>query len=85
MSKGQWAFRPAVMTRAIKAAEKAGKLVVGTKIDSVDCIVDNALVMTDADGKPVDREKHHLTSGQDARLLACRLVRPASHGPTRLR
>jgi len=35
MSKGQWAFRPAVMTRAIKAAEKAGKLVVGTKIDSV--------------------------------------------------
>jgi hypothetical protein len=25
MSKGQWAFRPAVLTRAIKAAEKAGK------------------------------------------------------------
>ena len=35
MSKGQWAFRPAALTRTIKAAEKAGKVVVGTKIDSV--------------------------------------------------
>jgi hypothetical protein len=35
MSKGQWAFRPAVLTCAIKAAEKAGKVVVGTEIDSV--------------------------------------------------
>jgi hypothetical protein len=35
MSKGQWAFRPAVMTRAIKAAEKVGKVVIGTEIDSV--------------------------------------------------
>jgi hypothetical protein len=35
MSKGQWAFRPAVMTRAIKAAEKAGKDGVGAEIDSV--------------------------------------------------
>jgi hypothetical protein len=35
MSKGQWAFRPAVLTRAIKAAEKAGKNVVRAAIDSV--------------------------------------------------
>jgi hypothetical protein len=35
MSKGQWAFRPAVLTRAIKAAEKAGKSVLGAEIDSV--------------------------------------------------
>jgi hypothetical protein len=35
MSKGQWAFRPAVLTRAIKAAEKAGKNVLGAEIDSV--------------------------------------------------
>ena len=35
MSKGQWAFRPAVVTRAIKAAEKVGKVVIGTEIDSV--------------------------------------------------
>jgi len=35
MSKGQWAFRPAVLSRAIKAAEKAGKKVLGAEIDSV--------------------------------------------------
>jgi hypothetical protein len=35
MSKGQWAFRPGVLTRAIKAAEKAGKSVLGAEIDSV--------------------------------------------------
>ena len=35
MSKGQWAFRPAALTRAIKAAEKAGKNVVGAEINSV--------------------------------------------------
>jgi hypothetical protein len=35
MSKGRWAFRPAALTRAIKAAEKAGKDVMGAKIDSV--------------------------------------------------
>ena len=35
MSKSQWAFRPAVLTRAIKAAEKAGKNVLGAEIDSV--------------------------------------------------
>ena len=35
MSKGRWAFRPAALTRAIKAAEKAGKDVVGAEIDSV--------------------------------------------------
>jgi hypothetical protein len=35
MSKGQWAFRPAALTRAIKAAEKAGKNVVEAEIDSI--------------------------------------------------
>ena len=44
-------------------------------------VVDGALVMTDETGKPVDSEKHHLTSGQDARLLACRLVRGRRTGP----
>jgi hypothetical protein len=34
MSKGRWAFRPAALTRAIKAAEKAGKTVAGVEIDS---------------------------------------------------
>jgi len=45
------------------------------------CIVDNALVMTDADGKPVDNEKHYLIPGEDARLKACRLVRRGRTGP----
>jgi len=35
MSKGQWAFRPAALISAIKAAEKAGKDVVGAEIDPV--------------------------------------------------
>ena len=33
MSKGQWAFRPTEVTRAIKAAEKAGKTVAEADID----------------------------------------------------
>jgi hypothetical protein len=45
------------------------------------CVVDGCLVMTDANGKPVDNEKHRLASGQDARLLACRLVRRRRTGP----
>jgi hypothetical protein len=45
------------------------------------CIVDNAVVMTDADGKPIDAEKHPLASGQDPRLLACRLLRRRRTGP----
>ena len=48
-------------------------------------VVDGALVMADADGKPVDSEKHTLTPGEDAKLKACRLVRRASYGSTRLR
>ena len=39
------------------------------------CVVDNAVVLTDQDGKPIDDTKHHLDPGQDARLLACQLVR----------
>ena len=45
------------------------------------CVVDGCLVMTDAAGKPVDAEKHTLAPGQDARLLACRLVRGRRTGP----
>ena len=33
MSKSQWAFRPTEVTRAIKAAEKAGKTVAEVDID----------------------------------------------------
>ena len=46
------------------------------------CVIDNAVVMTDADGKSVDSEKHTLTPGEDAGLKACRLVRQRrSTGP----
>ena len=44
------------------------------------CVVDGYLVMTDQSGKPVG-EKHTLAPGQDARLLACRLVRGRRTGP----
>src|SRR5262249_17750284 len=39
------------------------------------CVVDNAVVLTDAEGKPINSEKHQLAPGQDAKLVACRLVR----------
>ena len=38
-------------------------------------VIDNAVVLTDAAGKPINGEKHHLAPGQDAHLLACRLIR----------
>jgi len=39
------------------------------------CVGDNAVVLSDAVGKPINGEKHHLAPGQDAHLLACRLIR----------
>ena len=38
------------------------------------CVVDNAVVLTDADGRPINSEKRHLGPGDDARF-SCRLVR----------
>jgi hypothetical protein len=38
-------------------------------------VVDNAVVLTDADGKPVDSEKRYLNPGDDARAIACVMVR----------
>jgi GIY-YIG catalytic domain len=35
MSKGVWAFRPAALTRAVKAAQEAGLTVADSKIDPV--------------------------------------------------
>jgi len=39
------------------------------------CVVDNSVVLTDADGKPIGDEKRHLNPGDDARLIACQMVR----------
>jgi len=38
-------------------------------------IVDNAVVMTDQDGKPLDDSKYHLGPKDDPRLIACVLTR----------
>jgi hypothetical protein len=38
------------------------------------CVVDNAVVLTDADGKPLG-SKRYLNPGGDARLIARRMVR----------
>jgi hypothetical protein len=38
------------------------------------CVVDGAVVLTDQDGRPTG-DKHHLSPGQDARGIACMLVR----------
>ena len=47
----------------------------GEVIEGWYCVVDNAVVLTDANGKPINGDKYHLTPGQDAHLLACRLIR----------
>jgi hypothetical protein len=40
------------------------------------CVVANHVVLTDEAGKPVSgAAKHYLASGDDARLIACRMVR----------
>ena len=36
---------------------------------------DNAVIMTDAGGKPISEAKHHFNPGEDARLVACGLIR----------
>jgi hypothetical protein len=44
------------------------------------CVADGAVVLTDADGKPVGNVKHTLSPGEDARLVARRLVRQRRRG-----
>ena len=39
------------------------------------------MVMTDADGKPVDSEKHYLGPGEDPHIVAHRLLRQRRRGP----
>jgi len=48
----------------------AGKIAIGHYM-----IVEGAVVLTDADGKPVGNVKHTLSPGEDARLVACRMLR----------
>jgi hypothetical protein len=46
-------------------------------------VFENCVIMTDEDGKPISGvAKHHLGPGEDARLVACRLVRNNRKGST---
>jgi hypothetical protein len=38
-------------------------------------VVENCVVLTDADGKPMGEPKRHLDPGEDARLVACAMAR----------
>jgi hypothetical protein len=46
------------------------------------CVVDGYVVLTDADGKPLGSDKRHLSPGDDARLIACRMVRNRGRAST---
>jgi len=52
----------------------------GEVVEGWYCVFDNAVVLTDAEGKPINSEKHTLAPGQDARFLACRLMRSRRSG-----
>ena len=39
------------------------------------CIADGDVVLTDEKGKPLGDQKRHLNPGDDARLIACRMLR----------
>ena len=55
----------------------------GEIIESHYCVVDNAVVLTDADGRPLDSEKHRLGPSDDPHIVAHRLLRQrprAMHG-----
>ena len=45
------------------------------------CVVDNTVVMTDEDGRPIDSEKHRLGPGDDPHIVAHRLLRQRRRGP----
>jgi hypothetical protein len=38
-------------------------------------VFENNVILTDQNGKPVGAPKHQLGPGEDARLIACRMVR----------
>ena len=39
------------------------------------CVADGAVVLTDENGKPIGDAKRHLNPGDDARLIACAMLR----------
>ena len=53
----------------------------GEVVEGWYCVVDNTVVLTDADGKPLGT-KRHLSPGGDARLIACRMIRERRRNST---
>jgi len=47
-------------------------------------VLENTVILTDQDGKPTGAAKHFLAPNEDARLVACRLVRNNRKGGTRV-
>jgi hypothetical protein len=47
----------------------------GEVVEGFYCVVDGSVVLTDESGKPIGADKRHLSPGEDARLVACRMVR----------
>jgi hypothetical protein len=61
---------------AVKIQVRAPKgMFPGEIVEGWYVVVDNAVVLTDPAGKPINGDKHQLAPGQDARGLACRLIR----------
>jgi len=44
-------------------------------------VFENSVIMTDADGKPIDSEKHRLAPGDDPHIVAHRLLRQRRTSP----
>ena len=47
----------------------------GEVVEGWYCVVDNAVVLTDAEGKPTGEDKRYLNPGSDAKLIACSMLR----------
>src|SRR5215471_14370352 len=52
----------------------------GEIVEAWYCVVDGFLVMTDANGRPVDSEKHPLGPRDDPHIVAHRLLRQRRRG-----
>jgi hypothetical protein len=53
----------------------------GEIAESYYVVVDNCVVLTDADGRPLDSEKHYLSPGADPHIVAYRLLRQRRASP----
>jgi len=47
----------------------------GEVVEGWYCVVDNTVVLTDAEGKPTGEDKRYLNPDGDAKLIACSMLR----------